>query len=246
LSSTSKEEVLARVRIEESWKAALADQFTASYMRKLREFLIQSLNEGKTIYPPMNQIFAAFNACSLDQVKVVIVGQDPYINEGQAHGLCFSVPPGVQPPPSLENIFKEIQSDLQQSARPGEFNEQMIPPGRGCLLDWAKQGVLLLNSTLTVFASRSASHQGLGWEEFTDRVIEVLNEQRENLVFLLWGNYAKRKGTTIDRSKHLVLDASHPSPMSVLQGFFGCRHFSKTNEYLIAHKKTPIDWLRVF
>ena len=208
-------------------------------MRKLREFLQRGQQERKTIYPPFHQIFAALDFCPIESVKVVIVGQDPYINHGQAHGLCFSVPNGIAPPPSLLNIFTEIEADI------GSSSSNRIPQGRGCLIPWAEQGVLLLNSVLTVFASRSGSHQGEGWERFTDRVIEILNDQCEHIVFMLWGNYAKRKGSGIDISRHLVLKAAHPSPLSANSGFFGCRHFSQANSYLIENDRSPIDWFAV-
>ena len=226
-----------RLRIEESWKQALLPEFASGYMSQLRKFLQKSLREGKRIYPPMAQIFAAFDFCPLPKTKVVIIGQDPYINPEQAHGLCFSVPKGVKPPPSLDNIFKEINEDIGPSSA-GALRG-------GCLVGWAEQGVLLLNSVLTVFARQSASHHGMGWEQFTDRVVAILSEQRENLVFLLWGAYAQRKGANIDQTKHLVLTAAHPSPLSAHNGFFGCRHFSRTNEYLIETGQRPIDWYEV-
>lgn len=243
--SESDAEVLARVRLEASWKDALASEFTSPYMRRLREFLRQCRTEGKVVYPPYAQIFAAFDRCRLENVKVVVVGQDPYIQAGQAHGLCFSVPEGVQPPPSLLNIFKEINADFGDESAVGSGSSKRISFDKGCLYPWAEQGVFLLNSVLTVFASRSGSHQGEGWERFTDKVIEILNQEREHLVFLLWGNYAKRKGEQVEKSKHLVLTAAHPSPLSANSGFFGCRHFSKTNQYLVEHGKTPIDWFNV-
>ena len=243
--SETDEEILARVRLAASWKTALANEFTSTYMRNLRDFLMRCQSEGKVVYPPFSQIFAAFDRCSLQDVKVVIVGQDPYIQAGQAHGLCFSVPRGVQPPPSLLNIFKEINADLGEQSAQEISERKQLGFNKGCLNSWAEQGVLLLNSVLTVYASRSGSHQGEGWDRFTDKVIEILNHEREHLVFLLWGNYAKRKGAQVDPSKHLILTAAHPSPLSANSGFFGCRHFSKTNQYLIEHDKSPIDWFNV-
>lgn len=218
------------VRIQEQWKARLQEQFDAPYFAELADFTRQAYSTS-TIYPPAGKIFAAFDATPFDDVKVVILGQDPYHGPGQANGLCFSVNPGVELPPSLINIFKEISDDTG------------VPmPTDGDLSRWAKQGVLLLNSTLTVEAHRAGSHQGHGWETFTDAAIRALSEQRENLVFMLWGSYAQRKGAVIDRSKHLVLESPHPSPLSAYRGFFGNRHFSRANEYLIAHGKEPIRW----
>ena len=188
---------------------------------------------GQTIYPPGNLIFNAFWQTPFNKVKVVILGQDPYHNAGQAHGLSFSVQNGIPAPPSLVNIYKEIQSDL------GIANHK----SKGDLTCWAEQGVLLLNASLTVRANQPNSHSGIGWQRFTDKVIQVLNEQCENLVFILWGNFAKEKGAHIDTKKHCVLKAAHPSPFSADKGFFGCRHFSKTNEYLVKHGKSPIDWM---
>lgn len=219
------------IQLEPSWKALLADQFELDYMRALRHFLQDEKQQGKQIYPAGADIFNALNSTPFDQVKVVILGQDPYHGPGQAHGLCFSVRPGVALPPSLQNIYKEIHADLG------------LPVSRsGCLDAWARQGVLLLNSVLTVTAGQAASHQGKGWEVFTDRVISVLNEHGEHLVFLLWGSYAQRKGAMIDRNRHLVLQSPHPSPLSAHRGFFGNQHFSRTNTWLRQHHKTPIDW----
>jgi uracil-DNA glycosylase len=226
------------VRLEASWLAALADQFDEPYMRALREFLAGARRNGRVIYPPGDRIFAALDLCPLPAVKVVIIGQDPYHGPGQAHGLAFSVPTGVPQPPSLVNICREINDDL---GRPG----QRVDPTRGCLESWARQGVLLLNAVLTVEAGQPASHQNRGWERFTDRIVTVLNEQREHLVFLLWGSYAQRKGAIVDRTRHEVLTAPHPSPLSAHRGFFGCRHFSAANTYLEAHGERPIDWFQI-
>lgn len=223
---------LQHVKIDPEWKQVLQQEFMASYMHELRTFLATEKRHGKEIYPPGPEIFSAFNTTPLSKVKVVILGQDPYHGPRQAHGLCFSVRRGIQPPPSLVNIFKEIQSDLG-----------IAPPRHGELTHWAGQGVLLLNSVLSVQAGLAASHQGQGWETFTDAVIRVLNEEREHLVFLLWGNYAQRKGRFIDARRHLVLKAAHPSPLSANRGgWFGCRHFSQANRYLEAHGVAPIDW----
>lgn len=218
------------VRIEESWKQRLAAEFEKDYFVRLTEF-IRSEYSRTTIYPPAKLIFNAFDSCPFEQVKVVIIGQDPYHGPGQAHGLCFSVCEGVPNPPSLQNIFKEIQSDLGTP----------LPPN-GDLTRWANQGVLLLNATLTVQAHQAGSHQRRGWEEFTDAAIRCLNEEREHLVFILWGAYAQKKGAFIDRNKHLVLTSAHPSPLSAYNGFFGNKHFSRANEYLMAHEQMPIEW----
>ena len=216
--------------MEDSWKQRLMDEFSASYFAQLKEFLVEEKNRFK-IFPPGSQIFNAFNFTPFDKVKVVIIGQDPYHGPGQAHGLCFSVPDGIQQPPSLQNIFKEISQDLG------------IPmPASGNLEKWAKQGVLLLNATLTVRARQAGSHQNRGWEQFTDSAIRKLSEEREHLVFLLWGNYAIAKRELIDESKHLILTSPHPSPFSANRGFFGNRHFSKTNNYLREHGIQEIDW----
>lgn len=216
--------------IEESWKQRLSDEFSAPYFEQLKTFLIDEKSRY-IIYPPGSQIFNAFNFTSFDKVNVVILGQDPYHGTGQAHGLCFSVPDGVRQPPSLQNIFKEIQQDLGFPV-----------PSSGNLEKWAKQGVLLLNATLTVRAHQAGSHQKKGWEQFTDAVIKKLSEERQNIVFLLWGNYAIAKQELIDESKHLVLKSPHPSPFSANRGFFGNRHFSKTNDYLKKNGKAEIDW----
>lgn len=217
--------------LQGGWLAQLGDEFSKPYMLGLSHFLQQQLAAGKCIYPPSTEWFTAFNATSFEQVKVVIIGQDPYHGVGQAHGLCFSVARDVAIPPSLLNIFKELKRDLG------------LPlPSQGCLSGWAEQGVLLLNTTLTVEQGRAASHQGNGWEQFTDCAIAALNEQRDGLVFMLWGNAAKNKGRVIDRQKHQVLTAPHPSPLSAYRGFIGCGHFSSANRYLLDHHKQPVDW----
>ncbi len=218
------------VKIESSWKQVLQTEFEKEYFARLTDFVKSEYN-STTIYPPGNLIFNAFDTCSFDKVKVVIIGQDPYHGPGQAHGLCFSVNDGVDFPPSLVNIFKEIQRDLGISF-----------PVSGNLTRWAQQGVLLLNATLTVKAHLAGSHQGKGWETFTDAVIRILSEQKENLVFMLWGNYAQQKGSVIDVKKHLVLKSVHPSPLSAHRGFIGCGHFSTANNYLISKGKKTIDW----
>jgi uracil-DNA glycosylase len=216
------------VRIEPSWKQALAQEFEKSYFQDLAAFVRQEY-ASQTIYPAAKDVFAAFEHTPFDKVRVVIVGQDPYHGKGQAHGLSFSVNQGVAIPPSLRNIFKEIHADLGTAI-----------PTHGNLEHWAKQGVLLLNAVLTVRAGKAASHQKKGWEIFTDAVLEAISQEREQVVFLLWGRYAQEKGRLIDRSKHLVLEAPHPSPMA--QGFLGCRHFSQTNQYLIQQGLEPIAW----
>lgn len=218
------------VRIEPSWKVLLQETFESESFKQTTVFVKQAYQET-TVYPPPAKIFSAFNACPVDDVKVVIIGQDPYHGPGQANGLCFSVAPGVRIPPSLQNIYKEIHSDLGTPI-----------PVDGDLSRWAKQGVLLLNATLTVEARKAGSHQGKGWEEFTDSVIQKLSDEKEGLVFLLWGAYAQRKGERIDRLKHLVLTSPHPSPFSAHKGFFGNKHFSKTNTFLEEQGKQPIDW----
>ena len=218
------------VQIEESWKQILSAEFEKDYFRQLTDF-VRNEYRSTTVYPPGKLIFNAFNLCPFEQVKVVISGQDPYHGPGQAHGLCFSVNDNVPFPPSLRNIFKEIQDDLGKPI-----------PESGNLTRWAKQGVLLLNATLTVRAHQAGSHQRRGWEEFTDAAIRALAEQREHLVFILWGAYAQKKGAFIDRSRHLVLTSVHPSPLSAHNGFFGNRHFSRANEYLQQHGQTPIEW----
>lgn len=221
----------ARIRLEASWKGHVGDWLLRPEMRDLSAFLRQRKAAGVRIYPPGPRIFGAFDATPFDRVKVVILGQDPYHGPGQAHGLCFSVLPGVPVPPSLQNIFKEINSDLG-----------IPPPDHGCLLPWAQQGVLLLNAVLTVEEGRAGAHQGKGWEGFTDHVIETLAREREGLVFLLWGSYAQAKGKVIDSRRHRVLRAPHPSPLSAHRGFLGCGHFSAANQYLAQRGQAPIDW----
>ena len=218
------------VSIEQSWKQRLQGEFDKPYFKTLTDFVREEFRT-KIVYPPGRFIFNAFNLCPFDNVKVVIIGQDPYHGEGQAHGLCFSVQDGVPIPKSLQNIFKELSTDVG-----------FVPPRSGNLQSCANQGVLLLNATLTVRAHQAGSHQRHGWETFTDCAIQRLSEQREGLVFLLWGNYAIEKQRLIDTSKHYVLTAPHPSPLSASRGFFGCRHFSKTNEILMSMGKSPINW----
>ncbi|MDP3661681.1 MAG: uracil-DNA glycosylase [bacterium] len=218
------------VKIEQSWKNALIEEFEKPYFKELAEFVRSEYLSAK-IFPPPAFIFHAFALCPFDATKVVLLGQDPYHGDGQAHGLCFSVPEQTVVPPSLANIYKEIASDIRGT-----------PPTNGNLEQWAKQGVLLLNATLTVRAHSAGSHQSKGWEVFTDAVIKKLSDEAEHLVFLLWGNYAKKKSEFIDWEKHLVLEAAHPSPFSAYSGFFGCKHFSQTNNYLARHGKEPIRW----
>ena len=219
------------IQLEPSWLARLAPEFEQTYMQDLRAFLQVEKQAGKRIFPAGKEFFNAFAHTPLDKVKVVILGQDPYHGEGQAHGLCFSVKPGVAVPPSLKNIYKEIHAELG------------LPiPNHGHLTAWADQGVLLLNSVLSVECARAASHQGKGWEMFTDRVIDVVNREREGVVFMLWGSYAQRKGALIDSQRHCVLKAPHPSPLSAHRGFFGCGHFRMANEYLQGRGEVPIDW----
>ena len=218
------------VQIEESWKARLQPEFDKDYFVRLTDFVREEYRTT-TVYPPGRLIFNAFNLCPFDRVKVVIIGQDPYHGPGQAHGLCFSVNDGIAFPPSLQNIFKEIKADVGTE-----------PPPSGNLTRWAEQGVLLLNATLTVRAHQAGSHQNKGWEAFTDAAIRLLAEQKEHLVFILWGAYAQRKGAFIDREKHLVLASAHPSPLSAYNGFFGNRHFSRANDYLRAHGEREIVW----
>ena len=219
------------VRLEPSWKARVGDWFAREDMRALSAFLRQRKVAGARIYPPGPQIFSAFEATPFDAVKVVILGQDPYHGFGQAHGLCFSVAPGVPVPPSLQNMYKELQRDLG-----------IAPPDHGWLMPWARQGVLLLNAVLTVEDGRAGVHQGKGWEGFTDHVVDVLNREREGLVFLLWGSYAQKKGSIVDAGRHCVLRTTHPSPLSAHRGFLGCGHFSKANQYLVRRGQAPIDW----
>lgn len=219
------------VRIEPSWKQALASEFNEAYFAELTSFVKYEYTLG-AVYPPPKFIFRAFELTPFDQVKVVILGQDPYHGAGEANGLCFAVNPGVRLPPSLRNIYKELASDLSR------------PPthARGDLEGWAKQGVLLLNSTLTVRENAPASHQDIGWERFTDAVVRTLSARKSHLVFILWGNYAKQKGAIVDETKHLVLRSPHPSPFAAHSGFFGSRPFSKTNAYLAAHGLAPVEW----
>jgi len=233
------------VVLHESWKRALRTEFDQPYMRALRDFLRAERAARKTIYPKGSEIFAALDLTPLELVRVVIIGQDPYHGPNQAHGLSFSVRTGVELPPSLVNIFEEINTDMTDPAVPGSNPNGHLAKDRGCLTAWARQGVLLLNAVLTVERGRAASHQGRGWEAFTDRIVQVLNDEREGLVFMLWGSYAQRKGAHIDRRRHCVLTAPHPSPLSAHRGFFGCRHFSKANRYLVAHGQAPIDWFAV-
>lgn len=234
-----------RVVLDESWKGRLRAEFERPYMRSLSAFLRAEKAEQKTIYPRGPEIFAALDLTPFEAVRVVIIGQDPYHGPNQAHGLCFSVREGVELPPSLVNIFKEIESDMAAPDAPGSRPDARFDRRRGCLTGWAKQGVLLLNAVLTVERGRAASHQGRGWEQFTDRIVALLNEEREGLVFLLWGSYAQKKGAIVDRRRHCVLTAPHPSPLSASSGFFGCRHFSKANRWLVEHGQAPIDWFAV-
>jgi len=217
--------------LEQSWCKLLQSEFEKPYIEELDNFLFSEKANNKIIYPEERLIFNAFNSTPFKDVKVVILGQDPYHGPNQAHGLCFSVLPDVMIPPSLKNIFKEINQDVNVDI-----------PSYGCLQSWAEQGVLLLNATLTVEKSKAGSHQKKGWEQFTDRVVQLLNEQREGLVFLLWGSYAQKKGQFIDTKKHLVLKAPHPSPLSAHRGFFGTKHFSKANQYLEKQNLSPIQW----
>ncbi len=221
------------VQMEPSWKAALADEFEAPYFAKLVDFVRHAYASG-VVYPSAKFIFEAFNRTPFDQVKAVILGQDPYHNPGQAHGLCFSVPNGIEPPPSLVNVYKELES---------EYGTPFLNRG-GDLSAWADQGVLLLNATLTVSggANMAGSHQGRGWEMFTDAAIRALSEKREGIVFMLWGSYAQKKGAVIDRTRHLVLETAHPSPLSAYRGFFGCNHFKRCNEHLVARGLVPVAW----
>ena len=218
------------VRIDESWRQVLQPEFDKPYFELLTDFVRHAYRTTQC-FPPAGQIFRAFDLCPFDKVRVVIIGQDPYHDVNQAHGLCFSVQDGVPVPPSLVNIYKELNRDLSKPI-----------PTSGDLTHWAEQGVLLLNATLTVEAHKAGSHQGKGWEEVTDAAIQALNNQRSNIVFMLWGSYAQRKGQFIDRRKHLVLTAVHPSPLSAYRGFIGCGHFSQANNYLLKHGQAPIAW----
>lgn len=221
---------MSNVNIHPSWKKILSSEFEKPYFSELTSFVKDEYQKG-TVYPPGSQIFAAFDNCPYDQVKVVILGQDPYHGPKQANGMCFSVSRAVKTPPSLQNIYKELKTDLGKKI-----------PTHGDLTHWAEQGVLMLNATLTVRKGQAGSHQGKGWEEFTDAVVKLLSQEKTGLVFLLWGNYAKRKGEVIDRKKHLVLESAHPSPLSAHHGFFGCGHFSQTNQYLLLQGREEIKW----
>ena len=227
----------ARLQLESSWRSLVGAEFDQPYMRTLSDFLRAEKRRGKRIYPPGSQMFAALDLTPVEQVKVVIIGQDPYHGAGQAHGLCFSVQSGTALPPSLVNIFQEINDDLG--------GERLLDKQHGCLTGWARQGVLLLNAVLSVEHSRAGSHQGKGWERFTDAVVGRLAAAREGLVFMLWGSYAQKKGAVVDSDRHCVLTAPHPSPLSAHRGFFGCRHFSKANAYLQSRGQAPIDWFAV-
>jgi uracil-DNA glycosylase len=219
------------IKLHPSWLEPLRREFEQPYMRELRQFLASERSSGRSIFPPPANWFSALDLCPLTEVRAVILGQDPYHGPGQAHGLCFSVPPGIRPPPSLVNIFKEIESDLG-----------VRPSRHGFLEHWAKQGVLLLNSVLTVEMGRAASHRDQGWERFTDAVVALINAKDDPVVFMLWGSYAQKKAAFVDGSRHLVLKAPHPSPLSAHTGFFGCRHFSKANDYLERRGLPVIDW----
>jgi len=220
-----------KIDLHPSWLTHLSAEFEQPYMQHLKAFLLAEKQQGKVIYPASNNIFNAFNSTPLNEVKVVILGQDPYHGPNQAHGLCFSVQPGIRPPPSLQNMFKELNRDIG-----------LAIPAHGCLQSWANQGVLLLNATLTVEQALAGSHQGQGWEVFTDKAIQLVNEQCEGVVFLLWGSYAQKKAAFINTKKHLVLKAPHPSPLSAHRGFIGCGHFSAVNQYLQRSNKLPINW----
>ena len=219
------------MELEASWLSLLRDEFDKHYMHQLRVFLREEKQNGRQVFPPGSDMFNALNSTPFDDVKVVILGQDPYHGEGQAHGLCFSVKPGVPVPPSLRNIYRELETDVG-----------FDPPGHGFLQAWAQQGVLLLNSVLTVRANQAGSHQGKGWESFTDRIVALLSQNKEALVFLLWGSYAQKKGAMVDRNRHLVLQSVHPSPLSASRGFFGNGHFSQANNYLQSHGKPTVNW----
>lgn len=215
-----------------TWSDFIAEQSQQTYLKDTLEYVAQKRTEGVTVFPPEQQVFSAFDATPFEQVKVVILGQDPYHGPDQAHGLCFSVLPGIKPPPSLANMYKELVQDI----------EGFSIPEHGYLMPWAEQGVLLLNTVLTVEQGQAHSHKHLGWEKFTDRVIEEINQHREGVVFLLWGAHAQKKGKNIDKTRHHVLHAPHPSPLSAHRGFFGCQHFSKTNALLASMGKSPINW----
>lgn len=225
-----------QVKLEPSWLEVLGSEFKQPYMSELRQFLLSEKNKGKVIYPSGNEYFNALNTTPFNQVRVVILGQDPYHGPGQAHGLCFSVRQGVKPPPSLQNIFKQIRA---------EYPDKEFDTPHGDLTGWANQGVLLLNAVLTVEHAQAASHQGKGWERFTDRVVAELSERCESVVFMLWGSYAQKKGSVIDTHKHLVLQSPHPSPLSAHRGFFGNNHFVQCNQYLESNGMQPIDWFQL-
>lgn len=218
-------------QMEKAWKQYLGSELEMPYMKDLGQFIESERSAGKIIYPEESEVFSAFSATPFDKVKVVIIGQDPYHGAGQAHGMCFSVKKGVRPPPSLKNIYKELKSDLD-----------IEPPEHGYLMDWAREGVLLLNSVLTVEDSKAGSHQKKGWEKFTDKVIDILNSEKEGLVFILWGAPAQKKAARVDASKHHIIKSVHPSPLAAHRGFFGTKPFSKTNEYLISRGLAPINW----
>ncbi|MEG8098868.1 uracil-DNA glycosylase [Candidatus Liberibacter brunswickensis] len=222
---------MKEIKIHSSWKILLENHFKSDYMCNLKKFLVSEKIKGKRIFPLGSHYFRAFDITPFNKVKVVIIGQDPYHGYGQAHGLCFSVPIGIQIPPSLRNIYKELQEDID-----------FIPPVHGFLEHWGYEGVLLLNTVLTVEEGRAASHRGKGWEQFTDHVIELINDNHKNIVFMLWGSSSKKKQDLLDHNKHLVLTAAHPSPLSANNGFFGCRHFSKANKYLKNNGRTTINW----
>ena len=219
------------IKLHSQWRQVIGGEFDKEYMHSLREFLIQRKHQGAVIYPPADEWFSALNSTLFDDIRVVILGQDPYHGVGQAHGLCFSVRPGIKVPPSLANIYKEIKSDLS-----------IDQPNHGCLVSWAQQGVLLLNATLTVEDANAGGHQGKGWEEFTDQVIKAVNKHRKGVVFMLWGSYAQKKSAMIDASRHLILKSVHPSPLSAYRGFLGCGHFSAANRYLEEQGLKQIDW----
>lgn len=222
---------MSEIKLEESWKKRLKSEFDKPYMTQLKAFLVEEKKRGKKVYPPGPKIFAAFEETPFDKVKVVILGQDPYHGPGQAHGLSFSVPPGIRFPPSLLNILKELKSDLGYDM-----------PENGTLTHWAHEGVLLMNSVLTVEEGKAAAHQGKGWEHFTDAAIAALNEEKKHLVYILWGSYAQKKASFVDHKHNLVIESVHPSPLSAHRGFFGSKPFSKTNAYLKSHGIKPIDW----
>jgi uracil-DNA glycosylase len=231
LSGNAESNPAKDLKLSPGWQQQLKDEFAKDYMQKLKSFLQKEYSIGKKIFPKGSLYFNALNSTDFDKVKVVILGQDPYHGPNQAHGLCFSVPRGVDLPPSLQNIYKELQNDLG-----------ILPAKHGCLQKWADQGVLLLNSVLTVEMGKAASHQGKGWEQFTDKIVQVLNEKKQNLVFVLWGSYAQKKAAFVDRKKHFVIECVHPSPLSAYRGFLGSKPFSKINHWLTQHGQSEIDW----